>query len=167
VSDRIRTLLAALESSPRARTLTRAVALVAAVSVFALLTAHPHHARVRHPAPRSAPVHARQSPPAVPSTSPPVSTTPSLPPQDPQDQPGSESARRAHDAVARRPAFQHIPYDDGQLSITLVGETADGRPVLIVAASTVKQARDGWRRFLARYHDSGRTYTPRFDGRSR
>ena len=166
MSDRLRDLLDRVARSSRARARGRLLAVVAALALFALLTSHGHQASDRRPPRRPPQVTAVRTPPAVEPTTTSTSTAPSLPSQDPQDQPGSESGRRARAAVARRPAFQHIPYDDGHVSITLVGATADRRALLLVSAPTLGEARDGWRLFLARYSDTGDGYVARFEVRS-
>lgn len=77
--------------------------------------------------------------------------------QDPQDVPGSTAARRAARALASHRALQHVPYRSGGLTVELVGARGH-RAVLRVTADTVLTARAGWRRFLRRYRDSGRSY---------
>lgn len=81
--------------------------------------------------------------------------------QDPQDVKGSAAGRRAAWALRTHRALQHVPYRDGQLAVALVGARA-GRAVLRVSAPTVGEARRGWRRFLRRYSDRGRSYLPVF-----
>lgn len=81
--------------------------------------------------------------------------------QDPQDIAGSAAARRAARALRSHRALQHVPYRDGDVRIALVGARGS-RAVLRITASTVTAARHGWRRFLARYRDSGRAYVPVF-----
>lgn len=83
--------------------------------------------------------------------------------QDPQDQEGSPAARRAARALASHRALQHVPYRSGGLTVELVGARGR-RAVLRVSADTARAARRGWRRFLRRYGDSGRAYTPIFRG---
>jgi hypothetical protein len=82
-------------------------------------------------------------------------------PQDPQDVEGSAAARRAARALRSHRALQHVPYTQGGVTIALVGARGS-RAVLRVSAPTVPLARRGWRRFLRRYHDSGRAYVPVF-----
>ncbi|MGN6817004.1 MAG: hypothetical protein ACTHK3_13130 [Solirubrobacterales bacterium] len=82
--------------------------------------------------------------------------------QDPQDIESSTASRRAARALRSHRALQHVPYRDGELRVVLVGARGH-RAVLRVSASTVKEARRGWRRFLRRYRDSGRAYSPVFD----
>lgn len=84
--------------------------------------------------------------------------------QDPQDEKGSPAAARAAKALRSHRALQHVPYRHGSLRIRLVGARG-GRAVLAVSARTSAAARRGWRRFLRRYGDSGRSYVPRFLGR--
>jgi hypothetical protein len=81
--------------------------------------------------------------------------------QDPQDVEGSLAARRAARALRSHRALQHVPYRHGEVRITLVGARGS-RAVLRVAASNLDAARRGWRRFLVRYRDSGRSYVPVF-----
>lgn len=82
--------------------------------------------------------------------------------EDPQDQPGTKAAKRAARALKAHRALQHVPYRRGGVTIRLTGALTDGKAVLTVTAVTLHQARVGYRRFLARYHDSGRAYRPRF-----
>ena len=84
--------------------------------------------------------------------------------QDPQDQEGSAAARRAARALASHRALQHVPYRSGELAVELAGARGH-RAVLRVSAETARAARRGWRRFLRRYRDSGRAYTPIFRGK--
>ena len=86
--------------------------------------------------------------------------------QDPQDVEGSIAARRAGRALRSHRALQHVPYRDGELRIDLVGARG-GRAVLRVTAPTVRLGKRGWRRFLRRYRDSGRAYTPVFKAAAR
>jgi len=81
--------------------------------------------------------------------------------QDPQDIEGSTAARRAARALRSHRALQHVPYRDGQLTVVLTGARGR-RAVLRVSASTVREARRGWHRFLRRYRDSGQAYIPVF-----
>jgi hypothetical protein len=81
--------------------------------------------------------------------------------QDPQDQKGSAAARRAARALRSHRALQHVPYQGGEVTVTLTGARGS-RAVLRVSAPTVSEARRGWRRFLRRYRDSGRAYVPIF-----
>lgn len=81
--------------------------------------------------------------------------------QDPQDIKGSAAAGRAARALRSHRALQHVPYRDGELKIELIGAQGS-HAVLRVGASTVRAARRGWRRFLRRFHDSGRAYVPVF-----
>lgn len=84
--------------------------------------------------------------------------------QDPQDEKGSPAATRAAKALRSHRALQHVPYRRGPLTVRLVG-VAHGRAVIGIDAPTISAARHGWRRFLRRYGDSGRSYVPRFAGR--
>ncbi|HET8862174.1 MAG TPA: hypothetical protein VFM94_02875 [Solirubrobacterales bacterium] len=81
--------------------------------------------------------------------------------QDPQDQKGSAAARRAARALQSHRALQHVPYQGGEVTVTLTGARGS-RAVLRVSAPTIPEARRGWRRFLRRYRDSGRAYVPIF-----
>jgi hypothetical protein len=81
--------------------------------------------------------------------------------QDPQDEAGSPAATRAAKTLRSHRALQHVPYRRGGLSIRLVGARGD-RAVIAVSATTVSAARQGWRHFLQRNRDSGRSYIPRF-----
>jgi hypothetical protein len=83
--------------------------------------------------------------------------------QDPQDEAGSPAARRAAKTLALHRALQHVPYRHAHLSVRLVGARG-GRAVLAVIAPTISAARQGWRQFLQRYRDSGRSYEPHFSG---
>ena len=81
--------------------------------------------------------------------------------QDPQDAKGSAAARRAARALRSHRALQHVPYRDGGVRVVLAGARGS-RAVLRVSAPTVPEARRGWRRFLRRYRDAGRSYVPVF-----
>lgn len=81
--------------------------------------------------------------------------------QDPQDEEGSAAARHAGRALRMHRALQHVPYRDGTVRIVLVGARGS-RAVLRVDAVSVTEARRGWRRFLRRFHDAGRSYVPVF-----
>lgn len=111
------------------------------------------------------------APPATPATRPaePASRpepAPRHPRQDPQDRRGTPASARAERSLRSHRILQHLPYSSGRLSVTLVG--ADhGRAVLRVEASSAKTARQGWRHLLRRFGDVGRSYLPRFLGRSR
>lgn len=83
--------------------------------------------------------------------------------QDPQDEKGTPAAARAAKAMHSHRALQHVPYLSGSLRILLAGAHGD-RAVLAVSAPTISMARRGWRRFLRRYRDSGRSYIPHFNG---
>lgn len=82
--------------------------------------------------------------------------------QDPQDHRGTQAAKRAAQALASHRALQHVPYRRGQVTIRLTGALKDGKAVLTITAPTVAEAKAGYRRFLARYHDRGRAYRLRF-----
>ncbi len=81
--------------------------------------------------------------------------------QDPQDERGAAAARRASRTLRSHRALQHLPVREGGLSIRLVGARG-GRAVLCVSALRLGAARRGWRAFLRRYGDSGRSYIPVF-----
>jgi hypothetical protein len=82
-------------------------------------------------------------------------------PQDPQDKKGSPAASSAAKALRSHRALQHVPYRRGRLTVRLAGARGT-RAVLAVSAPTISAARRGWRGFLRRYRDSGRSYIPRF-----
>lgn len=84
--------------------------------------------------------------------------------QDPQDERASAAGRRAARALRSHRALQHVPYRDGEVTVALAGALGS-RAVLRVSAPTVGAARRGWRRFLRRYRDPGRTYAPVFDAK--
>lgn len=90
---------------------------------------------------------------------------PSRRPQDPQDDRGSTAARDAQKELRRHRALQHVPYEQGGLTVTLVGARR-GRALLRVSAATPSAARRGWRRFLRRFGDDGHAYTPLFKSTS-
>lgn len=84
--------------------------------------------------------------------------------QDPQDVPGSPSARRVAEALRERRALQHLPYRRGELAIELVGARG-GKAVLRVSAPNRGAAQHGWQEFLRLYDDDGRAYLPVFEPR--
>jgi hypothetical protein len=86
----------------------------------------------------------------------------SVPRQDPQDRRGAAAGRASEELRTHR-ALQHVPYRRSRLKIELAGARG-GKALLRVSAPTVAAARRGWRAFLRRYRDSGRSYTPVFDG---
>jgi hypothetical protein len=83
--------------------------------------------------------------------------------QDPQDATGSAAARRAAAESRSHRALQHVPYRQGLVAIRLVGARR-GRALLRVSAPTIVAARRGWRAFLRRFGDTGRSYVPIFKG---
>lgn len=85
--------------------------------------------------------------------------------QDPQDEKESPAARRAARTLRSHRALQHVPYRSGELKVVLVGTRGD-RAELRVSAPTTRAARQGWRRFLRHYRDSGRAYVPLFESAS-
>jgi hypothetical protein len=86
--------------------------------------------------------------------------------QDPQDERDSAAGRRAARALRSHRALQHVPYRSGRVAVTLAG-ARNGQAVLRVSAPTVGAARRGWRQFLRRYRDSGRSYVPVFKAATR
>jgi hypothetical protein len=62
------------------------------------------------------------------------------------------------------PAYQHIPYDDNGILVTLTGVASDGRFDLEVYSQSLTrvQERTAYERFLAMYHDPGTKYLPTF-----
>jgi hypothetical protein len=112
-----------------------------------------------HAAPAPAP---EPSPARRPATGQP-SRERSVPRQDPQDRRGG-AAERASEQLRTHRALQHVPYRRGRLRIELAGARG-GKALLRVSAPTAAAARRGWRAFLRRYRDSGRSYAPVFDGR--
>jgi len=132
-------------------------------ALFVLAASEPEGARVAEPSP----VHS-EAPATAPDPAP-ARSEPVPPPrrrQDPQDQEGSAASRRAERALGSRRALQHVPYRSGRLTVELVGARGN-RAVLRIGASTVRAAREGWHRFLRRYHDSGRAYVPVFSSAAR
>lgn len=85
--------------------------------------------------------------------------------QDPQDRPGTAAAKRAAQALASHRALQHVPYRHGDVTIRLTAAVKNGKAILTVTAPTPAEAKAGYRRFLARYHDTGRAYRARFIAR--
>jgi hypothetical protein len=83
--------------------------------------------------------------------------------QDGQDRPGTEAHRRARREARRHRALQHVPWRGIGVSIKL-GGAKDGNAVLVVEGPSLSAAHRGWRRFLHRYRDDGRSYLPRFRG---
>lgn len=147
--------------------------VIAAALILLHASDQHHHSDHRESVSVSQPVVLKPSP----ATSTPVITTTTARPtrtkrssanrkriakQDPQDRRGSKAAKRAARALTMHRALQHVPYRDGNVEIRLTGALKDGKAVLTVTAPTVAEAKAGYRRFLARYHDSGRAYRPRF-----
>jgi hypothetical protein len=81
--------------------------------------------------------------------------------QDPQDAKGSAAARRASAELRSHRALQHVPYRQGLVAVQLVGARRE-HALLRVSAPTILAARRGWRAFLRRFGDSGRSYVPLF-----
>ncbi|MGH2940076.1 MAG: hypothetical protein ACRDPE_18355 [Solirubrobacterales bacterium] len=84
-----------------------------------------------------------------------------LPPQDPQDRPGSAAHRRAARELAGHRALQHVPFTGAGASIDLVGAKG-GRAVLRIEATSVAAGHRAWKAFLRRYHEPGDAYVPHF-----
>ncbi len=62
-----------------------------------------------------------------------------------------------------RPGYQHLPYRTEKVRIEITNVTSDGRIVLtIIPLGLNVNPRLGYRGFLARYHDPGSGYLPRF-----
>jgi hypothetical protein len=165
--DRLRALLEE-PLDPRAG---RAVLVLASAILLGLAALFVLTAREPDVAgPRGQAQAASVAPPPVPSVPPaggvegePLESRPPLRRQDPQDEEGSAAARRAARALRSHRALQHVPYRSDGLTVELIGARGH-RAVLRVSAETVRSARQGWHRFLGRYRDSGRTYTPIFRG---
>jgi hypothetical protein len=80
--------------------------------------------------------------------------------QDQQNHDPRFRARLRRD-LQRRPAFQRLPYDVPGVVIQLAGTARNGRLLLAVTYhGPLAGARRAYRRFLARYGDSGRSYHP-------
>jgi len=166
VIDRLRFLLdRPLDPAPaRAVVVFATAVLVGFVAVFVLGAASSDSPAPAGPEPVAAQPHPGRSfgdveieaVPTAPLTS-------RRPEQDPQDDKGSPAAGRAAKAMRSHRALQHVPYRSGRFSVDLIGAHG-GRAVLAVSAPTISAARRGWRGFLRRYRDSGRSYTPRFIG---
>ena len=153
--------------------------LVIAAALILLHAADQHHRRAdRHPAAVSRPVVLAPSPATTTPVTPTTTTTSAskrkkrsgttrkrIAAQDPQDHPGTVAAKHAAQALAGHRALQHVPYRDGAVRITLTGALRDGKAILTVTAPTLHDAKLAYRRFLARYHDAGRAYRPRFVAR--
>lgn len=64
-----------------------------------------------------------------------------------------------HRQQLQRPAYQHLPYRNGEVSIQIINVTSDGRLVLgVIPLGLNVNPRTAYASFLARYHDSGRGY---------
>lgn len=158
--------LRALLDEPLDPRMGRAIVALASAVLLGLAALFVLAAREPHMTTR-----AEEAPSAAPST--PISPAASIEPlpihegapprrrQDPQDEAGSPAARRAARALASHRALQHLPYRSGELKVELVGARGH-RAVLRVSADTARAARQGWRRFLRRFQDSGRAYAPIF-----
>jgi hypothetical protein len=71
-------------------------------------------------------------------------------------------------ALKRRPALQHVPYRRGAIRVTIARRTTGGKVVLAVRYTGSKtSAVRSYRRFLARYHDSGKDYVVRYTRKKR
>lgn len=86
------------------------------------------------------------------------------PAQDPQDRPGTPSARRAHHELATHRALQHLPWRRGALTIRLIGASGP-KAILAVDARSLTAARRGYRSFLRAFDDHGLAYRPLFRAR--
>lgn len=163
--DRLRVLLEEpLDPRVGRAVVAFASAILLGLAALFILAAREPDTSARTEAPSAAPA-SSDSPPAS-FYAPPVEE--GRPPhlrQDPQDQKGSAAARRAARALASHRALQHVPYRSSGLKVELVGARGH-RALLRVTADTAEAARAGWRRFLRRYRDSGRAYTPIFRGRN-
>jgi hypothetical protein len=164
---------------PARLVLSACVVVLAAAVILVVGAGHHKHPHTLRPVRASRPVVLAPIPTTLATTAPtPTPSTPAaspstrqvssqkgtrVPQQDPQDRRGSPAAKRAARALASHRALQHIPYRHGPVSITLTGALPDGKAILIVTAPTLREARAGWRRFLARYHDNGRAYQPHFE----
>jgi hypothetical protein len=78
-----------------------------------------------------------------------------------QDSPDPGERREAARSL-RRPAFAHLPYLGQEIAVDYVDERAGKLVLLVVHRGSRRQARAGYRRFLARYGDDGRAYIVRF-----
>jgi hypothetical protein len=74
-----------------------------------------------------------------------------------QDAPDSGDRREA-ERNRRRPAFAHLPYLGDGIAVDYVEERAGRLVLLVLYRGRRAHARDAYRRFLARYRDSGRAY---------
>jgi hypothetical protein len=166
VIDRLRFLLdRPLDPAPARAVVAFATAvLVGFVAVFVLGASSSDSPAPAGPEPVAAQPHPRRSFGDVEAEAAPTAPlTPRRPEQDPQDDKGSPAAGRAAKAMRSHRALQHVPYRSVRFSIHLIGAHG-GRAVLAVSAPTISAARRGWREFLRRYRDSGRSYATRFMG---
>lgn len=160
MADRLRALLdRPLDlSAARAILVLASAILVGFTAIFVLAASQPE----RPTSPERGSTEVASPPPAsATAVEPPESPRPAELRQDPQDVRGSAAARRAARSLRSHLALQHVPYRNGELTISLVGARGD-RAVLSVRADTIRAAREGWRGFLRRYRDSGRAYAPIF-----
>lgn len=77
-----------------------------------------------------------------------------------QDQYTPEQARQERRQLEAMPALQDLPYAADGVRVELVDVAPDGRLVVKVTATGERQARRGYRRWLARSGDSGRGFMP-------
>ncbi|MTD47610.1 hypothetical protein GKE82_26185 [Conexibacter sp. W3-3-2] len=77
-----------------------------------------------------------------------------------QDQYTPEQARKERRAQEAMPALQDLPFTGGGVRVELVDVAPDGRLVVKVTAASERQARRGYRRWLARSGDSGARFVP-------
>jgi hypothetical protein len=171
VAERLRKLLER-PLDPRAgrAVIVLAAAIFAGLALLGMLAGtapdRPGRSSGTRPAPKPVgrPVEPKEAPRPLPARPPAPLRHAGHPRQDPQDRRGSAAARRAERELSAHRALQHVPYHRGGLAITLVGARGE-RAVLRVSAPTLATARQGWRRFLRRYHDDDSAYLPRFEVR--
>lgn len=151
--------------------------VIAAALILLHASDQHHHGASSHRVAPSRPVVLAPSPATTTPVTPATTTTPAaskhkkrssattrkrIAKQDPQDHRGTAAAKRAARALATHRALQHVPYRHGAVTIRLTGALKDGKAILTVTAPTPMEARAGYRRFLARYHDTGHAYQPRY-----
>jgi hypothetical protein len=78
-----------------------------------------------------------------------------------QDSP-DRGERREAARTAQRPAFAHLPYVGEGIAVDYVDERAGRLVLLVLYRGRRAHARAAYRRFLARYRDSGRAYLALF-----
>jgi hypothetical protein len=167
--DRLRLLLDRPLDPPIARAVAvLAVAVLLGFAAVVVLGAseHQHSAPSPEPVVRGSAVASIPDAPASEGDSSGSRRPPCRRRQDPQDATGSAAATRAAEESRSHRALQHVPYRQGTVAIKLVGARR-GRALLRVSAPTVAIARRGWRAFLRRFDDDGRSYLPIFKARRR